>query len=351
MKNLDSIPLILGPCSAESRSQVMESAQALKNVAGLKFFRAGLWKPRTKPNSFEGVGAAGISWLTDVKQEFELQIITEVAKTEHVELALNAGFDAVWIGARTTVNPFSVQELAESLKGVEIPIFIKNPINPDLDLWIGAFERFEKMNVKQLYALHRGFSVSNKHPYRNKPMWEIPISFRTKLPGIPLYCDPSHISGNRTLLSPVAQRALDLGFDGLMFESHEHPDGALSDAKQQVTAAHFQSILGGLLKRCSNEIHGTDLAQFREQIDTIDQEIIEAIGRRMQVAQDLGQFKKQNDITIFQLNRWKEILQTRTDFGRELGLTEEFMQLFLEAIHKESIRKQNGVMNANNKDE
>jgi chorismate mutase len=261
-------------------------------------------------------------------------------------MVLKAGFDAVWIGARTTVNPFSVQELAEALKGVEIPVFIKNPIHPDIDLWIGAFERFSKMGVQNLRALHRGFSVSNKHPYRNKPMWEIPIAFRTRLPDVPLYNDPSHICGNTELLFSVAQRALDLGFDGLMLESHENPKEAWSDPKQQVTANEFKGIHKRLLKRSSEEIHQSELIEFRSQIDSIDQEIIDALARRMQVAEDLGKFKKQHGITIFQLKRWKEILQTRLQLGLELGLTEEFMIQLLEAIHKESIRKQNGQMNS-----
>lgn len=345
--NMSHFQFIAGPCSAESEQQVLETALALKNTTSLAYFRAGIWKPRTNPNTFEGMGSVALPWMQRVKQELGLKIITEVATTDHVEQVLSAGFDAVWIGARTTVNPFSIQELAEALRGTNLPVFIKNPLNPDLSLWLGAFERFERLGITNLTAIHRGFSVANKKPYRNKPLWEIPIAFKTQRPHTPLICDPSHIAGDRQLIKEVSQRALDLGMSGLMVETHPTPDFALSDAKQQITPAAFAEMVSCLHFRSedTSDIEIDTLNHLRERIDSIDMEILELMGKRMEISREIGQFKKQNEITIFQLERWKEIMQNRNVWGKEFQLTPTFMEAYLEILHKESIRQQNGVMN------
>lgn len=344
---MNHFQFIAGPCSAESEQQVLETAKALQSTTPLAYFRAGIWKPRTNPNTFEGMGTEALPWMSRVQKELNLKIITEVATTDHVEQVLKANFDAVWIGARTTVNPFSVQEIAEALRGTGIPVFIKNPINPDLSLWIGAFERFERMGITNLTAIHRGFSVANKKPYRNKPLWEIPIAFKTQRPEIPIICDPSHIGGDRSLIKEISQRALDLGMSGLMIETHPNPDAALSDAKQQITPANFAEIMTSLHFRTENtsEIQIDTLNHLRERIDSIDMEILELLGKRMEISREIGEFKKQNEITIFQLERWKEIMENRNQWGKEMLLTSTFMDSYLEILHKESIRQQNGVMN------
>ncbi len=338
---------IAGPCSAESEEQVIQTARDLSSKIPLSFYRAGLWKPRTSPNSFEGMGAAALPWMKKAKEETGVKIITEVATSQHVEWCLEYNFDALWIGARTTTNPFSVQEIAEALRGVNIPIFIKNPINPDLSLWIGAFERFQKVGLTDLSAIHRGFSVANKLPYRNKPLWEIPIEFKTQFPHIPLLCDPSHICGNRTLLKDVSQRAIDLGMNGIMIESHPNPDAALSDAAQQITPAQVAEMTEQLHYRSTSLT--TDSAQklqaLRDRVDALDADIIDLLGKRMSIAREMGALKKEEGIIIFQLERWKEILESRESWGKTAQLTETFLSAYLEAIHKESIRAQNGVMN------
>ena len=344
---MNHIQFIAGPCSAESEEQVFQTAKALQSTTSLTYFRAGIWKPRTNPNTFEGMGKVALPWMQRVQKELNLKIITEVATTDHVEHVLKAGFDAVWIGARTTVNPFSVQEIAEALRGSDIPVYIKNPINPDLSLWIGAFERFERMGIENLTAIHRGFSVANKKPYRNKPLWEIPIAFKTQRPDIPIVCDPSHIGGNRQLIKEISQRALDLGMCGLMVETHPNPDAALSDAAQQITPATFVEMISSLHFRSehTSTLQIDTLNHLRERIDSIDQEIIELLGKRMEISREIGEFKKQNEITIFQLERWKEIIENRNLLGKEMLLTPTFMEAYLEILHKESIRQQNGVMN------
>ena len=338
---------IAGPCSAESEEQVIQTARDLSSKMPLSYYRAGLWKPRTSPNSFEGMGAAALPWMKKAKEETGVKIITEVANSQHVELCLEHNFDALWIGARTTTNPFSVQEIAEALRGVNIPIFIKNPINPDLSLWIGAFERFQKVGLTDLSAIHRGFSVANKLPYRNKPLWEIPIEFKTQFPDIPLLCDPSHICGNRILLREVSQRAIDLGMNGIMIESHPNPDSALSDAAQQITPAQVLEMAAALHYRTTSLTSNSaeKLQILRDQVDALDADIIDLLGKRMNVAREMGALKKEEGIIIFQLERWKEILESREAWGKSANLTETFLSAYLEAIHKESIRAQNGVMN------
>ncbi len=343
----DNFTWISGPCSAESESQVINTARELSERIPLSYYRAGLWKPRTSPNSFEGMGAAALPWMKKAKEETGVKIITEVATAQHVELCLEYNFDALWIGARTTTNPFSVQEIAEALRGVDIPVFIKNPINPDISLWIGAFERFQKLGLSNLSAIHRGFSVANKLPYRNKPLWEIPIEFKTQFPHIPLICDPSHICGNRTLLREVSQRALDLGMNGIMIESHPNPDAALSDALQQITPEEVSKMIE-LLHFRSSSLNSTTLDKIRDmrdRVDALDADIIDLLGKRMAIAREMGALKKEDGITIFQLDRWKEILESREAWGQAAQLTETFLTAYLEAIHKESIRAQNGVMN------
>jgi chorismate mutase len=340
--------LISGPCSAETEAQVLETARRIKVQGKAQYLRAGIWKPRTRPNSFEGVGEIGLEWMQAARAETGLPITTEVATAAHVEACLKHGFDMLWIGARTTVNPFSVQEIADALQGVDIPVLVKNPINPDLQLWIGALERIYNAGIRKLAAVHRGFSYYGKSIYRNKPMWEIPIALKAHFENLPIICDPSHISGRRDLLQPVAQKALDLGMDGLMLESHITPDEAWSDAKQQITPEKLTELIDALNVRSvvlddpafANELHA-----LRSRIDKIDEEIIQLLGQRLQVTREIGLYKKDHHITVLQLERWKEIVQSRTAWAKELGLTDEFIERFLEQLHKESIRNQTWLMN------
>lgn len=340
--------LISGPCSVETEEQFVQTAKQLAATGRVHLLRGGLWKPRTRPNSFEGVGAIGLSWMVNAKNETGLPITTEVATAEHVEICLKHGVDVLWIGARTTVNPFSVQEIADALKGVDIPVIVKNPVNPDLQLWIGALERIYQSGVKKIVAMHRGFSHFGDSIYRNKPMWEIPIALKTQYPELSIFCDPSHICGRRDLLLQVAQKALDLGMDGLMLESHLTPDMAWSDAKQQVTPFALIELLDQLQVRTAstddrnfvNELHA-----LRSRIDKVDEEIIQLIAKRMNITGELGRYKKDHNITILQVDRWKEIIETRTMLADKLGLTREFIMNYLEQLHKESIRTQTRIMN------
>jgi chorismate mutase len=310
--------------------------------------RAGIWKPRTRPGAFQGVGEIGLQWLSRVRKELKMPVTTEVANASHVELCLKYGVDVLWIGARTTVNPFSVQEIADALRGVDIPVIIKNPLNPDLQLWIGAIERLQDAGIDKIIAMHRGFSYYGKGLYRNKPMWEIPIALRTAYPNITLICDPSHICGRRDLLQRVAQKAMDLGFDGWMIESHLDPDNALSDAAQQITPETLNAMLSEIEIR---QPHSDDLTfthrlqSIRSRIDKVDEEIIHLIGKRMRITEELGHFKRDESVTIFQIDRWKEILESRTMLAEQVGLSKEFITQYLEQLHKESIRKQTKVMN------
>lgn len=345
--------LISGPCSVETEEQFVETAKLLAATGRVNLLRGGLWKPRTRPNSFEGVGAIGLEWMVRARAETGLKLTTEVATAEHVELCLKHGIDVLWIGARTTVNPFSVQEIADALKGVDIPVIVKNPVNPDLQLWIGALERICQSGITKLVAMHRGFSHFGDSIYRNKPMWEIPIALKTQYPQLSIFCDPSHICGRRDLLLQVAQKALDLGMDGLMLESHLTPDQAWSDAKQQVTPHALVDLLDQLQVRATstddrnfvNELHA-----LRSRIDKVDEEIIQLIAKRMNITQELGRYKRDHNITILQVDRWKEIIDTRTMLADKLGLTREFIMHYLEQLHKESIRTQTRIMNEENGD-
>lgn len=339
--------LIAGPCSVETEEQVMSIAQGLKN-AGIQLLRGGIWKPRTRPNSFEGVGEIGLKWLKEAGNEIGVPVTTEVANAIHVEQALKESIDALWIGARTSVNPFAVQEIADALKGTNVPIMIKNPVNPDVDLWLGAIERVAAAGVQNIAAIHRGFSGYGQNIYRNVPMWELPISLKLKLPEIPIICDPSHITGRRDLLASVAQKSYDLDMDGLMIETHNDPDKAWSDAAQQITPEVYIQLIGDLVIRSSQypDLNvAKDLETLRSRIDKIDKELLELLATRMVTAKEIGAYKKANNITILQLDRWKEIHNVRKAIGEKLGLSENFMEVILNAIHKESIDQQNGVMN------
>ncbi|SDY38487.1 chorismate mutase [Hymenobacter psychrophilus] len=342
-------PLIIsGPCSAETEEQLLATCTQLAATGRVDMLRAGIWKPRTKPGMFEGIGTKGLPWLQKARQLTGLPTTVEVATPKHVEDALAFEVDVLWIGARTTVNPFSVQALADALRGVQVPVFIKNPVHPDLELWLGAVERLAKAGVQNIGLIHRGFASYGNTEYRNAPMWHLPIEMRRRLPDLPLICDPSHICGNRTGLAAVAQQSIDLGFDGLMLESHIDPDNAWSDAKQQVTPQRLAELLDGLIWRqetTDQQEFLTVLAQLREQINQLDDEILHLLGRRMQVAESIGRYKKENDITILQTSRWNEILERGIRKGDQLGLTADFIRKYFDAVHLESINRQNSVMN------
>ena len=340
--------IISGPCSAETENQMIMTAKQLAATGKVNALRAGIWKPRTRPGQFEGAGKEGLAWLVRAKQETGLPITTEVATPEHVELCLKAGVDILWIGARTTVNPFSVQAIADVLKGVDIPVLVKNPVNPDLELWIGALERLNKAGITKLAAIHRGFSSSEKGPFRNAPMWNMAIDLKTRIPELDIICDPSHISGTRDLIPLISQKALDMDMAGLMIESHIHPDAAWSDAKQQVTPAVLGNIIDNLVVRSassSNKNFKDTLTILREQIDHLDDEIMQKLASRMRISEQIGQYKKENNVTILQVSRWEEIVETRIALGRAMGLSREFTNELLKLIHNESIQVQTRVMN------
>lgn len=337
-------PLVIaGPCSAETEEQVMETARQLA-AQGVKIFRAGVWKPRTKPGGFEGVGTEALGWLKKVKQETGMYVSTEVATAKHVQEALKFGMDLLWVGARTTANPFAVQEIADALKGVDIPVLIKNPVNPDLELWIGAIERLHNAGLRKLGVIHRGFSSYDKKLYRNLPQWHIPIELHRRIPNLPIICDPSHIGGRRDLIAPLCQQAMDLQFDGLIIESHNNPDLAWSDKDQQITPDVLSLILNTLVIREMNQTT-ENLAALRKQIDEIDMSLTELLAKRMRVAGEIGQYKKEHGMAILQATRYDEILSKRIAEGEIMGMSGEFMKTILEAIHTESVRKQMEIMN------
>lgn len=345
-------PLIIsGPCSAETEEQVLSIARQLHAI-GVNVFRAGIWKPRTRPNSFEGVGSIGLNWLKTVKQETGMPITVEVANVKHVYEALKAGVDILWIGARTSVNPFAVQEIADALQGVDIPVFVKNPINPDLELWIGAMERINKAGITKIGAIHRGFSSYEHSKFRNPPQWQIPIELKKRFPKIPIICDPSHIGGTRELIAPLSQKALDLDMDGLMIESHHLPDEAWSDAKQQITPQTLKKLLDSLVIRevKPKNVSLTDLENLRHKIDKYDEELLEILGKRMKSVEEIAEYKKQNDMTILQTIRWTSILNSRINQGKQLGLSEEVVEMIFKIIHEESINKQEIIFNSKNHD-
>lgn len=335
--------IIAGPCSAETEEQVMTSATQLAGK-GIKIFRAGIWKPRTKPGGFEGVGVDGLPWLKRVKEETGMLVSTEVATAKHVYECLKAGIDILWVGARTTANPFAVQEIADALKGVDIPVLVKNPVNPDLELWIGALERINGAGLKRLGAIHRGFSSYDKKIYRNLPQWHIPIELRRRIPDLPIFCDPSHIGGKRELIAPLCQQAMDLGFDGILVESHCNPDAAWSDASQQVTPDVLSYILNLLVIR--KDAQSTEnLNELRNQIDECDNNIIEILSKRMRICREIGTFKKEHDMTILQTVRYNEILDKRGAQGALCGMDSDFIKHVFEAIHEESVRQQMEIIN------
>lgn len=335
--------VIAGPCSAETEEQVLETAKDLaKN--GVRIFRAGIWKPRTKPGGFEGVGSVGLTWLQEVKKETGMLVATEVANKQHVEEALNAGVDVLWIGARTSANPFAMQEIADSLVGADVPVLVKNPVNPDLELWIGAMQRIYNAGIRQIGAIHRGFSAYGKHLYRNMPQWHIPIELRRRIPELTLICDPSHIGGKRELVAPLSQQAMDMGFDGLIVESHCDPDSAWSDKSQQVTPEVLNFILNMLVVRDTTQTTES-LTLLRQQIDQIDNDLLEALSKRMRISREIGQYKKEHSMPVVQTGRYDDILNSRAAAAEELGMNGDFMKTVYQAIHEESVRQQIEVLN------
>ncbi len=343
--------IIAGPCSAESEDQIMSIAKSLSQIENIDMMRAGIWKPRTRPNAFEGIGEEGLKWMKTAKETYGLKMGTEVANPQHVELALKYGIDVLWVGARTTVNPFAMQELADSLKGVDVPVMIKNPINPDVMLWIGGIERIAQAGITKLAAIHRGTSTYDKIKYRNKPMWQMAIELKRQIPNIPIINDPSHIGGKRDLIMEVSQRAMDLGLDGLMIETHPNPDEAWSDAAQQVTPARLGEILSELKVRnvsTDNVEFNQSLEDLREQIDSIDREILESLSERMKISAKIGEYKRDNNVTTLQVNRWEELLQDRLVKGDKLGIPTDLVQEVYKSIHKISIRHQSEIMDNKN---
>jgi len=343
-------PLIIsGPCSAETEEQVINTATQLAATGKVDVLRAGIWKPRTRPGSFEGIGTKGLPWLQSAKKITGLPVAVEVATAKQVEDALHFGVDILWLGARTTVNPFSVQELADSLRGVDIPVLIKNPINPDLELWLGAVERIAKAGIKQIGLIHRGFSSYGNTEYRNAPMWHLAIEMKRRHPEMMMINDPSHICGRRDILLEVAQKAIDLDFDGLIIESHVDPDHAWSDAKQQITPEKLGELIGAIRWRkedvASEEYHAA-LEKLRQQINHLDDELMQILGQRIKVAEKIGQYKKDNNITILQTSRYNEILERAFANGSKLGLSDEFITKYFDAVHMESINHQNKIMNS-----
>lgn len=335
--------IIAGPCSAETEEQVLITARQLSEK-GCRNFRAGVWKPRTQPGHFEGHGETALKWLQTVKKETGMSIATEVATPEHVELALKYGVDILWIGARTSANPFAIQNLADALKGIDVPVLVKNPINPDLELWIGALLRLNQAGIQRLAAIHRGFSNYEQSIYRNQPNWQIPIELHRRIPQLPIICDPSHMGGRRELIAPLCQQAMDMGFDGLIVECHYQPDNAWSDAKQQVTPEVLDFILSLLVVR---DQHSTTeaLAQLRRQIDSTDQQLLSILSKRMRISREIGQYKKEHNLTVLQANRYQEVLEKRCAQGTLCGLSTDFVKRLFEEIHQESVQQQLDTIN------
>ena len=339
--------VVAGPCSAESEEQVMETAKGLKEM-GINVFRAGIWKPRTHPGCFEGVGAVGLKWLQRVQKEYGLKVATEVAGEKHVAECLKHGVDMVWLGARTTANPFLVQEIADALKGTDIPVLVKNPVNADLDLWIGALERLSRAGIKKLGVIHRGFSTFDKIKYRNDPQWQVAIELRSRYPELPFFVDPSHMGGSRDYIQEISQRSLDLGFEGLMIESHCNPSVALSDAKQQLTPDELSDLLYNQVivrdKDSDAPQWKENIDQLRAKIDVIDENIVYALGSRMNVSRKIGEYKKENNIAIIQTARWDKVFSKVLEKGKEYGLSEKFLSDVFTAIHEASVEVQNEII-------
>ena len=359
-KKLDIVPLyewgmfteprpsvVAGPCSAETEEQVMETAKGLKEM-GINVYRAGIWKPRTHPGSFEGVGAPGLKWMQRAKKEYGLKISTEVASEKHVFECLKYGVDLVWLGARTTANPFLVQEIADALKDTDIPVLVKNPVNPDIDLWIGALERLNRAGIRKLGVIHRGFSTADKIKYRNDPQWQMAIELRSRHPELPFFVDPSHLGGSKDYILEISQRSLDLGFEGLMIESHCNPSVALSDAKQQLTPSELSDLLYNQVvvrdKDSDSPQWKENIDQLRAKIDVIDENILYALGSRMRISRQIGEYKKDNNIAILQTSRWDAVLAKVVEKGRECGLSEKFVTSLFNTIHEESVESQNQII-------
>lgn len=340
-------PLVIaGPCSAETENQVMATARQL-HENGICIYRAGIWKPRTKPGGFEGNGEKALPWLKRVKTELGMYTCTEVATAKHVELALKAGIDILWIGARTTVNPFAVQDIADALKGVDVPVLYKNPVNPDLELWIGGMQRINSAGIRRIAAIHRGFTSYHKSTYRNMPLWNMPIELRRRIPDLPIFCDPSHIGGKREYIAPLSQQAMDLGFDGLIIESHCCPDEAWSDALQQVTPEYLKNMLGALVIRDTSDVADC-LLEMRQDIDELDNKLIEILSRRMSICRNIAEYKKQHNIAVMQPIRYSEILRGREAQGMSCRLSPDCVKTVFEAIHSESVRQQMDIINRKN---
>ncbi len=335
--------VIAGPCSAETEEQVITTAHQLAS-RGCRIYRAGVWKPRTKPGGFEGNGEQALPWLQRVKQETGMLVATEVATPEHVELALKYGIDILWVGARTSANPFAMQALADSLRGTDAVVFVKNPVNPDLELWIGAMERINQAGITRIAAIHRGFSSYDNKIYRNAPTWQIPIELRRRIPNLPIICDPSHIGGRRELIAPLCQQAMDLGFDGLIVESHCSPDEAWSDAKQQVTPDVLDYILGLLVIR-DGSVTTEGIHELRKQIDELDNQLMELLAKRMRVCREIGQYKKEHNMTVLQTVRYNEIQNKRGAQGVLCGMDPDFVRKIFEEVHEESVRQQMEIIN------
>ncbi|MCG8476230.1 MAG: bifunctional 3-deoxy-7-phosphoheptulonate synthase/chorismate mutase type II [Cytophagales bacterium] len=352
LENWNPVPdqplLIAGPCSAETEEQLTETALALV-ANGVKIIRAGVWKPRTRPGSFEGKGEEALQWFQKIRQQVpaDVKFAVEVANAEHVQLALRYGIDILWVGARSSVNPFTMQEIADSLKGVDIPVLVKNPINPDLALWIGALERLAGAGITKLAAIHRGFSSHKKTKFRNVPSWQLPLELKREFPELPIICDPSHIAGVRELVPELSQKAMDINFDGLMIESHCNPSEAWSDASQQVTPSRLKEIVDQLripTKGVADKEFNSHLVELREKIDQLDREIFDLVAERMAVVDQIGAFKKKSNVTVFQINRWNEILKTRSEWADELNLDHELMEAVFNQIHESSIKRQMNIM-------
>ncbi len=348
----DGFPLIIaGPCSAESEEQMLKTAIEIATIPQIKFFRAGIWKPRTRPGAFEGVGEKGFKWLQKVKQTTGLKTTIEVANPKHVELALKYEVDILWLGARTVVNPFAVQEIASALHNTTVPVMIKNPITPDIKLWLGAIERISNSGIKKIIAIHRGFHYFENSPFRNAPMWEIPIELKRLIPELPIIVDPSHICGRRSLLQEISQKAFDLEMDGLMIETHINPQKAWTDAAQQITPKELNNLLDNLIirERTGNVDFENRLEELRTEIDKLDGEMLQILSKRMEIIDAIGEYKSTNDITILQMKRWAGIISDRLSIGTNIGLEKRFLMQLLTLIHKESIKRQTSIFNRNNK--
>jgi chorismate mutase len=347
LPNINNPLLISGPCSLETEQQTLETAKLLAKDPRVFVYRGGVWKPRTRPGSFEGVGSIGLKWLQMVKKETGLPVGTEVANAQHTEEALNAGLDVVWIGARSTASPFVVQEIADVVKGSNAVVMVKNPVNPDVQLWVGAIERIYQAGIKNIVAIHRGFTPFRDTVYRNYPNWKTVIELRRVMPNLPIICDPSHIAGKRELLFEIAQKAFDMGMEGLMLESHIDPSCALSDANQQVTPADLAKLLDKLVIRhqtANNPEFETRLDMLRSRIDAIDSELLEMLSSRVEIVKEIGRYKKENNVTALQINRWAQLMDNRVNIGKTLDLNETFVKILFQLIHEDSVRMQTEIM-------